>query len=93
MTLLFDNGAFQTFDFFVDEGENGYLSIIAAILDVRMTTINKSKESDGWKEGAGGEIQLTDAIATQIANEKVYAYEFEGKRFEEFSGLMKLPKN
>ena len=55
MTLLFDNGAFQTFDFFVDEGENGYLSIIAAILDVRMTTINKSKESDGWKEGAGGE--------------------------------------
>ena len=55
LTLIFDNGAFQTFDFFVDEGENGYLSIIAAILDVRMTTINKSKESDGWKEGAGGE--------------------------------------
>ena len=55
LTLLFDNGAFQTFDFFVDEGESGYLSIIAAILDVRMTTINKSKKSDGWKEGAGGE--------------------------------------
>ena len=55
LTLIFDNGAYQTFDFFVDEGENGYLSIIAAILDVRMTTINKSKKSTGWKEGAGGE--------------------------------------
>jgi len=55
LTLIFDNGAYQTFDFFIEEGENGYLSIIAAILDVRMTTINKSKKSAGWKEGAGGE--------------------------------------
>jgi ankyrin repeat protein len=55
LTLIFDNGAYQTFDCFVEEGENGYLSIIAAILDVRMTTINKSKKSAGWKEGAGGE--------------------------------------
>ena len=37
---------------------------------------------ENTKKGAGGEIQLTDAIATQIANEKVYAYEFEGKRFD-----------
>ena len=33
-------------------------------------------------KGSGGEIQLTDAIATQIKNEKVYAYEFAGKRFD-----------
>ena len=32
--------------------------------------------------GAGDEIQLTDAIASQIEQEKVYAYEFEGKRFD-----------
>jgi UTP--glucose-1-phosphate uridylyltransferase len=37
---------------------------------------------ENTKEGAGGEIQLTDAIASQIAKEKVYAYEFEGKRFD-----------
>ena len=37
---------------------------------------------ENTKEGSGGEIQLTDAIATQISNEKVYAYEFEGKRFD-----------
>ena len=33
-------------------------------------------------EGAGGEIQLTDAIAKQILKEKVIAYEFKGKRFD-----------
>lgn len=62
LTLIFDNDIYQTFDFFVDEGENGYLSIIAAILDVRMTTINKSKNTAGWKEGAGGEgfIEFND---------------------------------
>jgi UTP--glucose-1-phosphate uridylyltransferase len=33
-------------------------------------------------QGLGGEIQLTDAIARQIDIEKVYAYEFKGKRFD-----------
>jgi UTP--glucose-1-phosphate uridylyltransferase len=32
--------------------------------------------------GAGGEIQLTDAIADLLAEESVYAYEFEGKRYD-----------
>ena len=34
------------------------------------------------KQGKGGEIQLTDAIASLIKKEKVYAYEFEGVRFD-----------
>ena len=34
------------------------------------------------KKGAGNEIQLTDAIASQILQEKVYAYEFEGERVD-----------
>ena len=34
------------------------------------------------KKGAGNEIQLTDAIASQILQEKFYAYEFEGERFD-----------
>ena len=35
------------------------------------------------KKGAGGEIQLTDAIAAQItAGDPVYGYRFEGKRFD-----------
>ena len=33
-------------------------------------------------EGAGGEIQLTDALAKQAKTEKLLAYKFEGKRYD-----------
>ncbi|MGB8327106.1 MAG: UTP--glucose-1-phosphate uridylyltransferase GalU [Steroidobacteraceae bacterium] len=33
-------------------------------------------------EGAGGEIQLTDGIARLMNEEAVYAYRFEGKRYD-----------
>ena len=32
--------------------------------------------------GAGGEIQLTDAIARLMEHEAVYAYAYEGKRYD-----------
>jgi len=32
--------------------------------------------------GKGGEVQITDAIKNLLGKEKVYAYEFEGKRFD-----------
>lgn len=34
------------------------------------------------QKGAGGEIQLTDAIADLLTKEEVYAYEFEGIRYD-----------
>jgi UTP--glucose-1-phosphate uridylyltransferase len=34
------------------------------------------------KPGSGGELQLTDAIAAMLAEEPVYAYEFEGTRYD-----------
>ena len=37
---------------------------------------------DKTKKGAGGEIQLTDALATQAQSEKVLAYKFKGKRYD-----------
>ena len=38
---------------------------------------------DGQQAGAGGEIQLTDAIAKEIgAANNVYGYRFEGQRFD-----------
>jgi len=43
-------------------------------------TIFQKLETTG--RGAGGEIQLTDAIADLLAEELVYAYEFEGKRYD-----------
>lgn len=32
--------------------------------------------------GAGGEIQLTDAIAALLSHERVYSYSFEGRRYD-----------
>jgi len=34
------------------------------------------------KKGAGGEIQLTDAISDLLAYENVYAYTFDGRRYD-----------
>ncbi|MEY2661793.1 MAG: hypothetical protein RIQ35_110, partial [Pseudomonadota bacterium] len=34
------------------------------------------------KPGAGGEIQLTDAIATLLKEEPVFAYEYDGVRYD-----------
>jgi UTP--glucose-1-phosphate uridylyltransferase len=34
------------------------------------------------EKGAGGEIQLTDAIAALMLEQNVFAYEFEGKRYD-----------
>jgi UTP--glucose-1-phosphate uridylyltransferase len=34
------------------------------------------------KKGSGGEIQLTDAIAQLLKQEAVYAYAFQGKRYD-----------
>ena len=37
----------------------------------------------GQSEGAGGEIQLTDAIATEIAKgQNVFGYRFQGQRYD-----------
>ncbi|PTQ55657.1 MAG: UTP--glucose-1-phosphate uridylyltransferase [Candidatus Carbobacillus altaicus] len=37
---------------------------------------------DSLPPGAGGEIQLTDALARLNAHEAIYAYEFEGTRYD-----------
>jgi len=44
-------------------------------------------------EGAGGEIQLTDGIARLMNDEAVYAYKFDGKRFDCGSKLGYLEAN
>ena len=37
---------------------------------------------ENTSEGAGGEIQLTDALAKQAKTEKLLAYKFKGKRYD-----------
>jgi UTP--glucose-1-phosphate uridylyltransferase len=43
--------------------------------------------------GAGGEIQLTDAIAAVLKSEGAFGYEFEGRRFDCGSKLGYLEAN
>lgn len=45
------------------------------------------------QKGAGGEIQLTDAIADLLADEKVFAYPFDGIRYDCGSKLGYLQAN
>ena len=40
------------------------------------------RELDARETGAGGEIQLTDALAKLIGKQPLHAYRFEGKRYD-----------
>ena len=40
------------------------------------------EEIANQKRGVGGEIQLTDGIAGLLRHEKVYAYRYEGRRWD-----------
>jgi UTP--glucose-1-phosphate uridylyltransferase len=48
---------------------------------------------EGIPRGAGGEIQLTDAIAALLKEEQVLAYQFTGKRYDCGSKLGYLQAN
>jgi len=66
-----------------DQGVVGRYILTPGIFDKLKTT----------GRGAGGEIQLTDAIAALREDEKVYAYSFEGKRYDCGSKLGYLQAN
>jgi UTP--glucose-1-phosphate uridylyltransferase len=40
------------------------------------------RELDAQETGAGGEIQLTDAMARLIGKQPFHAYRFEGERYD-----------
>ena len=53
-----------------------------AVIGRYILSPNVLKALNKIKMGAGGEIQLTDAIAQQIEGEGVYGYRFRGERFD-----------
>ena len=55
-----------------DQGVVGRYILTPKIFDKLRTT----------GQGAGGEIQLTDAIAELLKEAKVYAYSFKGRRYD-----------
>ncbi|UWR22525.1 UTP--glucose-1-phosphate uridylyltransferase GalU [Sulfitobacter sp. S190] len=54
-----------------------------AVIGRYILSPNVLKNLDEVKQGTGGEIQLTDAIASEIEQDrKVYGYQFDGRRFD-----------
>ena len=54
-----------------------------AIIGRYILTPQVLRNLDGQQRGAGGEIQLTDAIADEISNSNnVHGYRFQGQRFD-----------
>jgi len=53
-----------------------------AIIGRYVLTPKIFEKLEATQHGAGGEIQLTDAIEALMDEQDVYAYEFEGKRYD-----------
>ncbi len=53
-----------------------------AVLGRYIITPEIFKYLETQEEGAGGEIQLTDALCRLAKDEKMYAYDFHGKRYD-----------
>lgn len=69
-------------DHFVEKPKQGTAPSNLAIMGRYVFTPAIMDYLDKQKIGAGGEIQLTDAIQMLNEIESVYAYDFEGKRFD-----------
>lgn len=69
-------------DNFVEKPAKGTAPSNLAIIGRYILTPEIFSFLDRHEEGAGGEIQLTDAIEKLNQIQRVYAYEFEGKRYD-----------
>lgn len=67
---------------FVEKPVNGTAPSNLAILGRYILQPEIFQLLEEQERGAGGEIQLTDAIQKLNAKQSVYAYEFEGKRYD-----------
>src|SRR5699024_4247186 len=67
---------------FVEKPKLGTAPSNLAIMGRYVLTPEIFKHLDKHEIGAGGEIQLTDAIQMLNEEQKVYAYDFEGKRYD-----------
>lgn len=85
------NGRLYEVNNFVEKPAKGTAPSNLAILGRYLLTPAIFKHLAKKHIGAGGEVQLTDAIQMLSEEEKVYAYDFEGKRYDvgEIDGFVK----
>ncbi|MGM1050383.1 MAG: UTP--glucose-1-phosphate uridylyltransferase GalU [Bacillota bacterium] len=69
-------------DYFVEKPQAGQAPSRLAIMGRYILTPEIFGFLEHQQEGAGGEIQLTDAIQKLNASQGVYAYDFEGIRYD-----------
>jgi UTP--glucose-1-phosphate uridylyltransferase len=66
----------------VEKPKPGTTSSTLAVIGRYVLTSRLFGHLRATSAGAGGEIQLTDGIARLVAEEAVYAYSFEGRRYD-----------
>ncbi|UJZ87810.1 UTP--glucose-1-phosphate uridylyltransferase GalU [Heyndrickxia coagulans] len=76
------NGRSYQVEKFVEKPEQGTAPSNLAIIGRYVLTPEIFMFLDKQEKGAGGEIQLTDAIQQLNQIQRVFAYQFEGKRFD-----------
>lgn len=69
-------------DYFVEKPQAGQAPSRLAIMGRYILTPDIFDFLEHQEEGAGGEIQLTDAIQKLNVSQGVYAYDFEGVRYD-----------
>ncbi|MUV36927.1 UTP--glucose-1-phosphate uridylyltransferase [Lentibacillus sp. JNUCC-1] len=75
-------GRLYKVDHFVEKPEQGTAPSNLAILGRYILTPDIFKYLDKHHIGAGGEIQLTDALQMLNEEQDVYAYDFSGTRYD-----------
>src|SRR5699024_5144855 len=76
------NGRLYKVNQFVEKPKIGTAPSNLAIMGRYVLTSEIFKHLEKHQIGSGGEIQLTDAIQMLNEEEPVYAYDFEGKRYD-----------
>ncbi len=77
----------------VEKPEPSVAPSTLAVVGRYLFTADIFDELDAIPRGAGGEIQLTDAIASLLGKQRVLAYAFSGKRYDCGSKLGYLQAN
>lgn len=76
------DGRLYEIDNLIEKPELGSTTSRLAIMGRYVLTPDIFKYLEEQNIGAGGEIQLTDAIARVNEDDEVYAYDFEGERYD-----------
>ncbi|MEL3970772.1 UTP--glucose-1-phosphate uridylyltransferase GalU [Rossellomorea oryzaecorticis] len=79
---VFSEGRRYQVNSFVEKPEPGTAPSNLAIMGRYLLTPKVFDLLENQETGAGGEIQLTDAIQKLNETQRVYAYNFEGKRYD-----------